>query len=645
MAVVLRLQGLPVSAGTADVRRFFKGLTVPDGGVHIIGGKLGEAFIIFATDEDARLGVSRSGGFIKQSTIKLFLSSKTQMQKMLEMNQKRNEHGGGEPAPAAVGDKNILNLVASIRKEMNKTAAPSDSYSEERSTRPQDSDNRYLFLHGLPYTATVGDVKEFFKGLHVVGVLFLLRRTGRNIGLRSGEGLVKFASSKDALEGLKLDKHFLCTRFIQITRATKEQWDELCNERMTIRGRSPVKERDPTRIQSGEQSQKQNVGRSKDKTRSRSPRNEKPRSRSSQKREFYIHMRNLPYTVEKRDLKLFFYNLEVSDNHIKFLYYSNTNRRTDGFVLFRRARDYHTALGFHKKLLNDRMIYIYPIARKSMLELFERIESADREKSVDVPEKSCQDIRSGPRLYIYIRNFPFDVTKVEVQKFFVGFSLTDDDIYLLYDEKGVGLGEALVTFRSEELAAHAENLNRQRFLGTEVLLQRISEAQIKEFGINAFPRESSKRLRDHSPLYGMDRYPRASSVQSLEVHDDFRHNSEESRSPRSHMDYGSNRFDMRNNGLEGKPEGKLRPDHGGGNPSGSAIIRLKNMPFTTTVNEILDFFYGFRLIPDSISIQHESGFPTGVATVAMENADEAMAAIRELHGRPVGPRRVKLSLV
>lgn len=55
MAVVIRLQGLPIVAGTMDIRHFFSGLTIPDGGVHIVGGELGEAFIVFATDEDARL--------------------------------------------------------------------------------------------------------------------------------------------------------------------------------------------------------------------------------------------------------------------------------------------------------------------------------------------------------------------------------------------------------------------------------------------------------------------------------------------------------------------------------------------------------------------------------------------------------------
>ncbi|XP_030632087.1 RNA-binding protein 12 [Chanos chanos] len=96
MAVVIRLQGLPIVAGTMDIRHFFSGLTIPDGGVHIVGGEHGEAFIVFATDEDARLGMMRTGGTIKGSKVSLLLSSKTEMQNMIELSRRRFETGSVE---------------------------------------------------------------------------------------------------------------------------------------------------------------------------------------------------------------------------------------------------------------------------------------------------------------------------------------------------------------------------------------------------------------------------------------------------------------------------------------------------------------------------------------------------------------------
>jgi len=54
MSVIIRLQGLSWSASATDIRQFFTGLNIPPGGVRIIGGERGDAFIAFSTDEDAR---------------------------------------------------------------------------------------------------------------------------------------------------------------------------------------------------------------------------------------------------------------------------------------------------------------------------------------------------------------------------------------------------------------------------------------------------------------------------------------------------------------------------------------------------------------------------------------------------------------
>jgi RNA-binding protein 12 len=45
--VIIRLQNLPWSAQAIDIRNFFKDCVIPGGGVHIIGGEDGLAFIAF----------------------------------------------------------------------------------------------------------------------------------------------------------------------------------------------------------------------------------------------------------------------------------------------------------------------------------------------------------------------------------------------------------------------------------------------------------------------------------------------------------------------------------------------------------------------------------------------------------------------
>uniref|UniRef100_A0A4W2C9X1 RRM domain-containing protein n=1 Tax=Bos indicus x Bos taurus TaxID=30522 RepID=A0A4W2C9X1_BOBOX len=863
MAVVIRLLGLPFIAGPVDIRHFFTGLTIPDGGVHIIGGEIGEAFIIFATDEDARRAVSRSGGFIKDSSVELFLSSKAEMQKTIEM--KRTDRMGRErPGSGASGVGSLSNFVEAIKEEGSNSGYGSPINQDAgfhtngtghgdlrpRKTRPLTAENPYLFLRGLPYLVNEDDVRVFFSGLCVDGVIFLKHHDGRN----NGDAIVKFASCIDASGGLKCHRSFMGSRFIEVMQGSEKQWIDF--------GGNLIKEGDISmRTEEHTPPRGINDRHFRKRSHSKSPRRTCSRSPLG----FYVHLKNLSV---------------------------NERRTRYAFVMFKTLKDYNTALGLHKTVLQYRPVYIDPVSREQMLKFIECYEkkrpaSTEKERLGQVSQKHSQEGYSGQKLCIYIRNFPFDVTKVEVQKFFADFSLAEDDICLLYDDKGVGLGEALVKFKSEEQAVKAERLNRRRFLGTEVLLRLISEAQMQEFGVN-FSSMSSERMHDHSqscdrddhshsfdsndpPVYSggpsenfrhqqedlrqLDnfkhpqgdfrpperrppedfrhspedfrrspenfrrleeehfrrppeedfrrsreedfRYPREEDWRRPPEEDfrrppkedfrrpqeedwrrppeedfrrspedfrrpppehfrrpppehfrrpppdhfrrrppqelfrrppqehfrrpreedfrhpqdedfrgppdeDFRHPSEEDfrssqeedfrspsdedfrrlpeedlreapeedsrvpdrfrlpgeefRSPpgfRSHrpfVNFGrpeGGKFDFGKRNMGSFPEGRFMPDPKLNCNSGRVTpIKIMNLPFKANVNEILDFFHGYRIIPDSVSIQYnEQGLPTGEAIVAMINYNEAMAAIKDLNDRPVGPRKVKLILL
>lgn len=535
MAVVIRLLGLPFIAGPADIRHFFTGLTIPDGGVHIIGGEIGEAFIIFATDEDARRAISRSGGFIKDSSVELFLSSKAEMQKTIEM--KRTDHKGRErPGSGASGVGCLSNFVEGIKEEASNSGygSPINQDAEfhtngtghgdlrPRKTRPLKAENPYLFLRGLPYLVNEDDVRVFFSGLCVDGVIFLKHHDGRN----NGDAIVKFASCVDASGGLKCHRSFMGSRFIEVMQGSEQQWIEF--------GGSTSKEGDiPMRTEEHSPPRGINDRHFRKRSHSRSPR----RTRSRSPLGFYVHLKNLSLSINKRDLRNFFRDTDLTNEQIRFLY-KDERRTRYAFVMFKTLKDYNTALGLHKTVLQYRPVLVDPISRKQMLKFIECYEkkrpaSVEKERLGHVSQKYSQEGYSGQKLCIYMRNFPFDVTKVEVQKFFADFSLNEDDIYLLYDDKGVGLGEALVKFTSEEQAMKAERLNRRRFLGTEVLLRLISEAQMQEFDVNV-SLLSSKRRQDHSkscdredPSHSFD--SNDPPVYAVGLSENFRHRQEDLR--------------------------------------------------------------------------------------------------------------------
>ncbi|TDG52578.1 hypothetical protein AWZ03_000811 [Drosophila navojoa] len=99
MSVIIRLQNLPWTANARDIRNFFSGLSIPEGGVHIIGGEMGDAFIAFSTDEDARCAMLKDREKLMEIQVRLLLSSRAEMQKVIETARNVSAAAVATPTP------------------------------------------------------------------------------------------------------------------------------------------------------------------------------------------------------------------------------------------------------------------------------------------------------------------------------------------------------------------------------------------------------------------------------------------------------------------------------------------------------------------------------------------------------------------
>uniref|UniRef100_A0A0M3HNC6 RRM domain-containing protein n=1 Tax=Ascaris lumbricoides TaxID=6252 RepID=A0A0M3HNC6_ASCLU len=133
MSWIIRLQRLPLSANAADIRTFFAGLRIPDGAVHIVGGPEGDAFIGFATDEDARQAMRYNDRRIHDQRVRLLLSSRVEMEAVIA--KARAGDLGGLSTPSS---------VASPRRDEQQVSTPrpptcsasSDTYGMQRNAQP-----------------------------------------------------------------------------------------------------------------------------------------------------------------------------------------------------------------------------------------------------------------------------------------------------------------------------------------------------------------------------------------------------------------------------------------------------------------------------------------------------------------------------
>ncbi|XP_068613239.1 RNA binding motif protein 12Bb [Brachionichthys hirsutus] len=628
MAVVIRLQGLRMTAGSEDIRKFFTGLKIPDGGVHIIGGDHEEAFIIFASDEDARRAMTRSGGFIKGSPISLLLSSKSEMQSVLERSTKNAELDQNRRL-----EENARHGRRSVDPEVGRRL--------EQASPPQhqwesNADDIYVFLRGMPFSVTEAEIYEFFSGLYIDEIILLKNPNGT----KNGKGFAKFASSGDVSEALKRDRNYIGARYVEVSTATAEDWGKVA-ARLSITVNNE-RERSPIRSQRIPQLH----------PRSQSPL--APRSMAPPNDDYCVILENLSFAVEKDDIKMLFNHAKLEDDQILHLLDGDEKRTRSTFVLFKSLRDYCGALTPDKRLFYNRWVYTRPISREKMIALLQsQSQSANNrpgkfEKSQEMPPPYSTEDHDFEKVCLFVRNLPFDVRKVEIMDFFLGFDVAEDKVYVLRDHKGAGVGKAVIVFRTEAEAMSACSLRGRRFLGSEVILKCISRTQMRQLGVEppvaqeAFVREPLPKEEHYSGRSGQAfqrsgdtqhpdmRTPHDGNMSMPDMQSQFRRG-------RSHEACSVGQFAPKGNGVRGNFGSQVQGF------DESTCVQLVNLPFQIRNEEIYDFCYGYRVIPGSVSLQyHQGGRPKGSATIVFESYQEALTAIRELSGRSIGPRKIQL---
>uniref|UniRef100_A0A4W4EYH5 RRM domain-containing protein n=1 Tax=Electrophorus electricus TaxID=8005 RepID=A0A4W4EYH5_ELEEL len=209
MAVILRLQGLNVEAGSGDIRKFFHGLCIPDGAVHIIGGKLGEAFIIFTSERDGQLAIRQSGKLLRGSTVTLHISSFAELKHKMTMQLKKQKGSSvaKNPAPKTAVTHSVKLCEHQIRGE------------EIRSSKPG-----YLRLYGFPNTITKQEIYNFLGALSVLDVMVNVFQ-GRDQCC-----LVKVVSIEEAERGLKYSRITQLGSSIQVRLAHERLWTNAVEE-------------------------------------------------------------------------------------------------------------------------------------------------------------------------------------------------------------------------------------------------------------------------------------------------------------------------------------------------------------------------------------------------------------------------------
>lgn len=390
---VLRLQGLNIEAGTEDIRRFFNGLPIPNGGVHITGGKMGEAFIIFGTERARQLAMLHSGTLLKGSTVTLSGSSMAEIQHKIELKVKKRKRGAVSRTTAAecctvlpqaqrstiqtdqvhssVSTPQLTNIpklgmdaietiqVADQRPPVNnlvRVTEPTRQRMEEQQGNVREVDSckpGYLRVYGLPKTITKEEVFWFFDGLKVVDVLTNTLHT------QDQYCLVKTASLKEAKEGLKYScnsKDFC----IEVRLGHERMWEQAMKHH----------ENAPSSTFLGQHQLSPDLHRSAPVKSHCSPK----RHRSTTPlfdTERCVMVKNLPKTISKTQIRDLFSCPDIPKNKISYLPHKNEQTSTV-FIIFTKPEEYTLVMNMNGSVVGSQPIDVSSITKEKLNDLMHR---------------------------------------------------------------------------------------------------------------------------------------------------------------------------------------------------------------------------------------------------------------------------------
>ncbi|XP_067101947.1 RNA-binding protein 12 [Osmerus mordax] len=576
------LQGLPFTATEMDIRDMFQGLGLDS--IRLLrdnmGRSSGRALVKFFSPQDTFEAVKRGGALMGQRFVEISPASERQWASV------------GGPAHSKPNNNNQQESQDQHRRGSMTSASPGGRGERGRSRSPQKPEF-CVYLKGLPYEADKKQIFDFFKNLEMVedSLYIAYGPTGR----ATGEGFVEFKNEMDYKAALGSHMQYMGSRFIQVHPISKKgMFEKIDSIRKRMQG-SQGEQKNSSDPAKGAR----NCG----------------------------HISNIPYNVSKKDVRLFLEGVGVFEDSLKVLVDGNGNGLGQAVVQFRSEDDAHNAERLHRQKLNGRDAFVHLVTFEQMKEIERNPPPQVKRGQGKVQGQGSSQVQVHAQAH----------AQAHVQAQANPFGMTGEEFNFLRNTVG--------------------NLNNGPFVGPfpgpgnglagPPPLPPLA-AGLGDVGLGLPP-----PLVGHMPgpiLEPPGFRPGNSSGPPGFGQPPFDNNSRKNGGQGRGGGSGGGGGGGQGRGGGGVPGADPLRGQGAagpGNPRGGGptIVKIQNMPFTVTVDEIMDFFYGYQVLPGSVCLQFsEKGLPTGEAMVAFESHDEAMSAVMDLNDRPIGARKVKISL-
>lgn len=294
---------------------------------------------------------------------------------------------------------------------------------------------------GLPWQSSDQDIAKFFRGLNVAkgGVALCLSPLGR----RNGEALVRFVSQEHRDMALKRHKHHIGNRYIEVYRATGEDF-------LSIAGGA----------------------------------SNEAQAFLSKGHQVIIRMRGLPYDCTAKQILDFFTTgndpCHVLDGTEGVLFVKKPDGRAtgDAFVLFASESDSSKALSRHRESIGQRYIELF---RSTTAEVQQVLNRSMDPKTYETPQPPLiaqlppmqlsllpqHVITSGTtKSCIRLRGLPYEAMVEHILHFLDDFAknIMFQGVHMVINAQGQPSGEAFIQMDSEEAARQCAQRKHNQFM-------------------------------------------------------------------------------------------------------------------------------------------------------------------------------------
>uniref|UniRef100_A0A7E4V9X7 RRM domain-containing protein n=1 Tax=Panagrellus redivivus TaxID=6233 RepID=A0A7E4V9X7_PANRE len=286
---------------------------------------------------------------------------------------------------------------------------------------------------GLPWQASDQDVALFFAGLNIAagGVALCLSPDGR----RNGEALVRFETRAHREMALARHRHFLHSRYIEVYRATGEDF---------------------LKVAVGSDQQAVQF--------------------ASREAAMIVRMRGLPFDCSEPQIHAFFAAdgepSGIADQGILFVTRPDGRPSGDAFVLFADESAGRRALLKHKNRIGARYIELFRTTQAEVQQVFNRTMRAS--PPVQMPGNGAigpvhmpKNVMNGlKRDCIRLRGLPYEAAVKDVAQFMGAHArhIAFHGVHMIYNNQGHPSGECFIQMDAEQSAAAAAHSMHNKYM-------------------------------------------------------------------------------------------------------------------------------------------------------------------------------------